>query len=234
MNHKKLRRLYREERLQVRRRGGRKRALGTRAPMSIPQGPDQRWSLDFVSDTLTDGRRFRILAVVDDFTRECLCLVADTSLSGIRVARELDALIASRGRPACCVSDNGTELTSMAILRWSQEAQVEWHYIAPGKPQQNAFIESFNGRLRDELLNETLFTSLAHARALLDAWKDDYNTVRPHSGLGNLPPATYAKLSDPAMQRGGTLRSLRCFAPRRVAPPSPMGSNEEQTLLITG
>jgi putative transposase len=234
INHKKLRRLYREERLQVRRRGGRKRALGTRAPMSLPQGPNQRWSLDFVSDTLTDGRRFRILAVVDDFTRECLCLAADTSLSGIRVARELDALVARRGRPACCVSDNGTELTSMAILRWSQDAQVEWHYIAPGKPQQNAFVESFNGRLRDELLNETLFTSLAHARAILDAWKDDYNTIRPHSGLGNLPPAAYARLSDPAMQRDGTLRSIGGFAPHPVAPPSPMGSNEEQTLLITG
>jgi putative transposase len=111
MNHKKLRRLYAEERLQVRRRGGRKRALGTRAPLVLPQGPNQRWSLDFVSDSLTDGRRFRILAVVDDFSRECLCLVADTSLSGARVARELDAVIAARGRPMVCVSDNGTELT---------------------------------------------------------------------------------------------------------------------------
>jgi putative transposase len=233
MNHKKLRRLYAEERLQVRRRGGRKRALGTRSPMTLPQGPNQRWSLDFVSDTLTDSRRFRILAVVDDFTRECLCLVADTSLSGNRVARELDTIIAERGRPAMCVSDNGTELTSMAILRWSQETAIEWHYIAPGKPQQNAFVESFNGRLRDELLNETLFVSLAHARAALDDWRDDYNTVRPHSALGNLPPAIYAKLSDPALQRDGTLRS-RGFAPRPVAPPSQTGSNEQQTLLING
>jgi putative transposase len=143
MNHKKLRRLYREERLQVRRRGGRKRALGTRAPMALPQGPNQRWSLDFLSDAMTDGRRFRILAVVDDFTRECLALVADTSLPSLRVARELDTLIAVRGRPAMVVSDNGTELTSMAMLRWSQDRQVEWHYIAPGKPTQNAFIESF-------------------------------------------------------------------------------------------
>src|SRR5207248_6575164 len=164
MNHKKLRRLYREERLQVRRRGGRKRALGTRAPMTLPQGPNQRWSLDFLSDAFSDGRRFRILAIVDDFTRECLALVPDTSLPGLRVARELNTLIASRGRPLMCVSDNGTELTSIAILRWSQEAHVEWHYIVPGKPQQNAFIESFNGRLRDELLNETLFTSLSHVR----------------------------------------------------------------------
>jgi putative transposase len=143
MNHKKLRRLYREERLQVRRRGGRKRALGTRAPMALPQGPNQRWSLDFLSDAFADGRRFRILAIVDDFTRECLALVPDTSLPGQRVVRELDAVIVSRGRPAMCVSDNGTELTGTAILRWSQETRVEWHYIAPGKPQQNAFIESF-------------------------------------------------------------------------------------------
>jgi putative transposase len=183
INHKKLRRLYAEERLQVRRRGGRKRALGTRAPLTLPQRPNQRWSLDFVSDTLTDSRRFRILAVVDDFTRECIALVADTSLSGTRVGRELDAVIARRGRPMMIVSDNGTELTSMAILRWSQLTRIEWHYIAPGKPQQNAFVESFNGRLRDELLNETLFLSLDHARELLAEWQDDYNTVRPHSGI---------------------------------------------------
>jgi putative transposase len=240
LNHKKLRRLYAEERLQVRRRGGRKRALGTRAPMAVPRAANQRWSMDFVSDALADGRRFRILAVVDDFTRECLCLAADTSLSGLRVARELDAVILIRGRPATCVSDNGTELTSMAILRWSQELGVDWHYIAPGKPTQNAFIESFNGRLRDELLNETLFVSLAHARAALEDWKHDYNTVRPHSGLGNLPPADYAMLSAPAMQRDGTLRSLGGFAPIGplcgpiVAPPSPMGSNDERILLTGG
>ena len=118
MNHKKLRRLYAQERLQVRRRGGRKRALGSRAPLVLPQRPNQRWSLDFLHDQLSDGRRFRILAVVDDFTRECLALVADTSLSGRRVGRELDTIIAQRGKPATCVSDNGTELTSMAILRW--------------------------------------------------------------------------------------------------------------------
>jgi putative transposase len=191
MNHKKLRRLYGEERLQVRRRGGRKRALGTRAPMTLPQGPNQRWSLDFVSDTLTDGRRFRILVVVDDFTRECLCLVADTSLSGLRVARELTAVIAQRGvRPLLCVSDNGTELTSNAILAWCQQSDVGWHYIAPGKPQQNAFAESFIGRLRDECLNETLFTSLRQAREVLAAWQRDYNEVRPHSAHGGLTPAS--------------------------------------------
>jgi putative transposase len=234
VNHKKLRRLYREERLQVRRRGGRKRALGTRAPMAIPQGPNQRWSLDFVSDQLGDSRRFRILAVVDDFTRECLALVADTSLSGLRVTRELDRIIAGRGRPAMCVSDNGTELTSTAILRWTQETRIEWHYIAPGKPTQNAFIESFNGRLRDELLNETIFASLADARLALADWMDDYNTVRPHSAIGNMPPTVYAKLSDPAMQRDGSLELLGASAPHPVAPPSLNGSNDERALPPTG
>ena len=192
MNHKKLLRLYREEKLTVRRRGGRKRALGTRAPMAIPQGPNQRWSLDFVTDAFVHGARFRILTLVDDFTRECLALVADTSLSGQRVARELDAVIARRRRPAMIVSDNGTELTSTAILRWSQERQVDWHYIAAGKPTQNAFVESFNGKLRDECLNETLFTSLAQARAVLAAWRDDYNHVRPHTSLGGATPVEAA------------------------------------------
>jgi putative transposase len=234
MNHKKLRRLYREERLQVRRRGGRKRALGTRAPMTIPQGVNQRWSLDFLSDAFSDGRRFRILAVVDDFTRECLCLVADTSLSGGRVARELDAIAVRRGLPLSIVSDNGTELTSMAMLKWSQDRRVAWHYIAPGKPTQNAFIESFNGRLRDELLNETLFGSLAHARQALEDWKNDYNTLRPHSRLGNLAPAIYAKLSVPVTQREGTLRSFGGFAPLPVASPDQIGPNEERILPANG
>jgi putative transposase len=202
--------------------------------MAMPQGPNQRWSLDFLSDAFSDGRRFRILAIVDDFTRECLALVADTSLPGLRVVRELDALIAARGRPAMCVSDNGTELTGIAILRWSQQTGVDWHYIAPGKPQQNAFVESFNGRLRDELLNETLFASLAHAREALTIWKDDYNTIRPHSALGNLPPAVFAQNSAPEMQRVGALRYIEGSAPRPVAPPSQHGSNEVRALLIAG
>ena len=150
VNHKKLFRLYREEKLTVRKRGGRKRAIGTRAPMLVPMTANDRWSLDFVSDQLTDGRRFRVLTIVDDCTRECLGLVADTSLSGLRVARELDRIIEKRGKPKMIVSDNGSEFTSNAILQWTEQAKVEWHYIAPGKPIQNAFIESFNGRLRGE------------------------------------------------------------------------------------
>jgi putative transposase len=138
LSHKKLYRLYREERLTVRRRGGRKRALGTRAPMAIPQDRNLRWSLDFVADTLMSGRRFRILTLVDDFTRECLGLVVDTSLTGLRVARELDRIAEQRSYPCMIVSDNGAELTSNAILAWQQDRGVEWHCIAPGKPMQMA------------------------------------------------------------------------------------------------
>lgn len=192
VNHKKVRCLYREEKLQVRKRGGRKRALGTRRPMLLPSRPNERWSLDFVHDSFTDGRRFRVLGIVDDFSRECLALVADTSLSGARVTRELDDLIKRRGKPNTVVSDNGTELTSMAVLKWCQETSVEWHYIQPGKPTQNAYAESFNGSFRDECLNETLFSTLSEAITKITAWKDDYNRERPHSSLGNLTPNEFA------------------------------------------
>jgi putative transposase len=191
MNSKKLYRLYREEKLMVRRRGGRKRALGTRAPMVLPLTINQRWSLDFVSDTLSDGRRFRILAIVDDFSRECLTLVVDTSLGGVRVVRELERLGLERGTPQIIVSDNGTELTSVAVLRWAID-RVAWHYIQPGKPVQNAFIESFNSRLRDECLNEHVFNRLSEAREIIEAWRHDYNHVRPHSSLGALTPIEFA------------------------------------------
>ncbi|MBV1824623.1 IS3 family transposase [Komagataeibacter oboediens] len=192
-NYKKLFRLYQEEELKVRHQGGRKRALGTRSPMTVPQEPGQRRSLDSVSDALICGRRFRILAVIDDFSRENLALVADTSLSGGRVARELTALVERYGKPLMIVSDNGTEFTSHAILKWADGMQIEWHYIAPGKPQQNGSVESFNGRLRDECLNETLFTSLTHARQILADWREDYNTVRPHSQLNGRTPDQVAR-----------------------------------------
>jgi putative transposase len=190
LNRKKLYRLYREEGLAVRRRRGRKRATGTREPMLMPQAPNGRWSLDFVSDYLDHGRRFRILVIVDDVSRECLAAVADTSICGARLARELDVMIAWRGPPRLIVSDNGPEMTSYAVLRWANRSGVAWHYIAPGKPQQNAFAESFIGRLRDEFLNEQVFDSLGHPRRLLAAWRHDYNHVRPHSAHGGLPPAT--------------------------------------------
>ena len=208
MNHKKLYRLYREEKLMVRRRGGRKRALGTRAPMELPHAVNQRWSLDFVSDTLACGRRFRILCVVDDFSRECLATVVDTSLSGVRVVRELDRLTLERVTPRVIVSDNGTELTSNAVLRWAND-RVGWHYIQPGKPVQNAFIESFNSKLRDECLNEHVFRDLAEARQRIEAWRYDYNWFRPHSSLGALTPREFA-------DQQGTVRLSKFGAPRTV------------------
>jgi len=229
VNHKRLFRLYREERLMVRRRGGRKRALGTRAPMLVPQWPNDRWSLDFVADQFIDGRRLRILVVVDDCTRECLALVPDTSISGTRVARELDRLMVAYGKPTTIVSDNGTELTSNAILRWTDDHKVEWHYIAPGKPVQNAFAESFIGRLRDELLNETLFRSLSHTRAVLEAWRTDYNNERPHSRLGWMSPAIYA-----AARRSAALRSTDGSAPRIAATTAQQGITDDQTPIATG
>ena len=144
VKQKKLRRLYREEQLQVRHRGGHKRALGTRAPMVPPDGPNQYWSLDFVSDALEDSRQVRILCIVGDFTRECIGRVADTPLSGVHVARELNAIVRHRCKPLTVVNDKGAELTSMAILKRSQDCRIGWHHIAPGKPTQNAFVESFN------------------------------------------------------------------------------------------
>ncbi len=233
VNRKRVQRLYREERLTVRRRGGRKRAIGSRRPMVTPLAANQRWSLDFVSDQLTDGRRFRILAVVDDCTRECLALIADTSISGRRVARELNNIIRRRGRrPETIVSDNGTELTSNAILGWADETSVGWHYIAPGKPQQNGLIESFNGRLRDELLNETLFRSLPHARVALEAWRLDYNDQRPHSKLGWMTPRGYASALHRETGRDAALRWGSALRP--LATQETEGSNQPRTLVSTG
>jgi putative transposase len=144
---------------------------------------------------LADGRRFRVLVIVDDFTRECLALVADTSLSSHRVVRELEALVGWRGKPLMVVSDNGTELTSHAILRWQQDTGIAWHYIAPGKPIQNAFVESLNGRFRDECLNEHLFRGLPMAHRIIEAWRIDYNGRRPHTSLGGLTPNEFAARS---------------------------------------
>lgn len=234
VNHKRLFRLYREERLGVRRRGSRKRAIGTRSPMLAPMSPNARWSLDFVSDQMTDGRRFRVLTVVDDCTRECLALVADTSLSGVRVSRELSRLITERGKPQMIVSDNGSELTSNAILTWADEACVAWHYIAPGKPMQNGFIESFNGKLRDEKLNETLFSSLTHVRLELVQWRNDYNNHRPHSGLGWLTPSEFANHRARNKQWPSGAVQLEGSAPMAIAQTAQQGIFNRQSELKTG
>ncbi|WP_443029579.1 IS3 family transposase [Sphingomonas sp. T1] len=224
INRKKTQRLYREEGLTVRRRKGRKRAVGARAPAPVLALPNQRWSLDFVHDQMATGRRFRILNIVDDVTRECLRAVLDTSISGKRVVRELSDLVAERGAPKMIVSDNGTELTSNAVLAWSGDAGVEWHYIAPGKPTQNGFVESFNGRMRDELLNETLFFTVRQARTILARWIEDYNTERPHSSLGYATPAAFA--AELEMQRSGLNPT--------VASPALLRDNNGRSLVAVG
>ncbi len=166
-------RLYREEGLTVRKRRARRRAVGTRAPILVEAVANARWSVDFVHDQFACGPRFRILNIVDDVTRECLAAIPDTSISGRRAARELSALIERRGKPGMIVSDNGTEFTSNAMLAFAKDNEITWHFIAPGKPMQNGFCESFNGRMRDELLNESLFLGLNHAREKITNWTDD-------------------------------------------------------------
>ena len=210
-------RVYREEGLGVRKRKGRKRAMGTRAPILVEARPNARWSLDFVHDQMANGRRFRILNITDDVTHECLASIPDTSISGHRVARELTAIIEQRGKPGMIVSDNGTELTSHAIFAWARDHQIDWHYISPGKPMQNGYVESFNGKMRDELLNETLFFNLDQARKAISAWVDDYNTNRPHSALNYQTPTAFAaKLTatglHAALHDGSALRPVALSA----------------------
>lgn len=224
-------RLYREEGLAVRKRRNRRKAIGSRAPILVEARPNARWSLDFVHDQMEGGRRFRVLNIVDDVTRECLASVPDTSISGLRVIRELTALVAWRGKPGMIVSDNGTELTSTAVLKWAQDHRIEWHYIAPGKPMQNGYVESFNGRMRDELLNETVFSSLPQARAAIAAWVTDYNTTRPHSALGYQTPAAHAAKFT-AM--GPSSPPVPGSDPGPIAHPAPDGVTSVEALLSAG
>ena len=187
--------------------------------------------MDFVHDQLGCGRRFRILNIVDDVTRECLAAIPDTSISGRRVARELTALIKRRGKPGMIVSDNGTEFTSNAMFAWAQDNTVVWHFIAPGKPMQNGFCESFNGRMRDELLNESLFLGLDHARTKITDWVDDYNQRRPHSALGYLTPVAYAANLSATRDR---LRNPDQLRRSHVAPPAPHDLKPAEALIAAG
>ena len=192
-NHKRVHRLYRAEGLQVRSRRRRKQKLvrGTERPVA-PLRPNERWSLDFIHDRLASGRSLRLLTVHDDYTRECLWIEADTSLSGPRVTRVLDYVAELRGRPASLITDNGPEFAGLALERWAHDRQVTHRFITPGKPSQNGYIESFNGKLRDECLNEHEFINLPHARELIETFREDYNQLRPHSSLGDLTPAEFA------------------------------------------
>ena len=193
INHKKLFRIYKELGLKVLKRGGRKRALGTRVIAMELTRANQEWSLDFVHDVLANGRRIRMLTVVDNFTRESIRIAVDTSLNGRRVCEELEQVIEVRGKPDRILSDNGTEFTSMALLKWGQEQRIRWDYIQPGKPYQNGYIESFNGKLRDECLNENIFVNLQEAKKLVETWREEYNERRPHSSLNGKTPNEVAK-----------------------------------------
>lgn len=190
VNRKRSYRLYREEGLSLKRRKPGK-IRRQRLSLPLPSGPGQRWSLDFVSDQLADGRRFRVLNVLDDFTRECVLQVVDTGITGARVARELAAC--GQALPQELVCDNGPEFTSKAMFQWAKEHGVVLCFIQPGKPTQNAFVESFNGKFRENCLDQHWFADLVEARQMVEAWRTHYNTVRPHSSLGHLPPASYAQ-----------------------------------------
>ncbi|WP_259234917.1 IS3 family transposase [Bradyrhizobium elkanii] len=227
----RVHRLYREEGLTVRKRRARRKATGTRAPILVEAKPNARWSLDFVYDQFANGRRFRVLNIVDDVTKECLGAIPDTSISGRRVARELTMIVERRGKPGSIVSDNGTEFTCNAMLAWCRDTGIDWHFIAPGKPIQNAFVESFNGRMRDELLNETLFFDLDDARTKIAVWAADYNADRPHSSLKYLTPAAYAATFTAT---GDRLRNPDQLRRSPVAPPAPLGVQTPETLIAAG
>ena len=192
-NHKAVYRLYRREGLAVRKRVRKRLASAPRRPLAPPTRPNERWSMDFVADALADGRVLRTLNIVDDLTRECLAIEVDTSLSGFRVARVLTRLCEKHGAPSSIVSDNGPEFTSKVLDAWAHARGVELHFIRPGHPIENAFVESFNGRFRDECLNQHWFISLDDARAKIEAWRIDYNEVRPHSSLGDRSPSEFKK-----------------------------------------
>jgi putative transposase len=191
VNHKRTERLYRAEGLQVRTKKRRKLPRRDRVAAQLPERPMQRWSLDFMSDQLADHRRFRILNIVDDYSRFCPGQIVELSISGTRVARYLDELAGRRGLPEEIVLDNGPEGTSRAMFDWSERTGVRLRFIEPGKPVQNAFVESFNGRMRDECLNLHWFRSLRHARDEIAEWRHHYNTKRLHSALGWLSPMEF-------------------------------------------
>jgi len=222
VNHKRVYRLYREEGLSVRRRKRKRIGAVERQALGLPTRTNERWSMDFVSDGLGDGRKFRSLNIVDDYSRECVAAEVDTSIPGGRVVRVLERLGELRGLPEILVTDNGPEFAGQALDVWAYERGVKLHFIQPGKPIQNAFIESFNGKMRDECLNEHWFRTLSEARQRIEAWRRDYNEVRPHSSLANRTPQEFTA-------RAATLRSPTATSelPRRE------GQRQEYTPELT-
>jgi putative transposase len=192
-NHKRVYRLYREEGLAMRIRQRRRIRWSGVVTSPAATRPNHRWSMDFVSDCVSSGKVIRMLTIVDDCTRECPVIEVDTSLGGLRVRRVLDRIARERGLPEAIVVDNGPEFRGRALAAWSEERGVRLEFIQPGKPVQNAYVESFNGRLRDECLNANWFTSLSDARRKIETWRQDYNEQRPHSSLNYLPPAEFAR-----------------------------------------
>ena len=192
VNHKRVYRLYREEGLAMRRRKRKRFRAEARVPLMPPTRANQMWTMDFTRDSLASGRKFRTLNLMDGYTREALCIEVDTSLPGVRVVQILERVAQERGVPEAIQVDNGPEFISRAVDQWAYANGVALHFIDPGKPVQNAFIESFNGRFRDECLNQSWHTTLQDARRSIEAWRMDYNTVRPHSSLGYLTPEEYA------------------------------------------
>jgi putative transposase len=193
INHKRVYRLYREEGLAMRIRQRRRIRWSGVVASPAAARPNQRWSMDFVSDCMSTGKVIRMLTLVDDCTRECPAIEVDTSLGGLRVRRVLDRIASERGLPEAIGLDNGPEFRGRALAAWSEERRVRLEFIQPGKPVQNAYVESFNGRLRDECLNANWFTSLSDARRKIETWRQDYNEQRPHSSLNYLPSAEFAR-----------------------------------------
>jgi putative transposase len=191
INHKRTERIYREEGLSLRLKKRKKKVAMLRVKLPEPQYINQRWSMDFISDSLCTGRRFRALNIVDDFSRESLVIEVDTSIGGARVVNVLERLAELRGLPEVITTDNGPEFAGKALDEWAYRTGVKLHFIRPGKPIENAYIESFNGKLRDECLNENWFFTLKDAREVIEAWRIDYNEFRPHSSLGDLSPLQY-------------------------------------------
>ena len=193
VNHKRVLRLYQQANLSVRKRRKAKRPVSERVPLQIAHAVNEVWSMDFVSDSLASGRRIKFLTVADDFSHECVQIGADFGISGEYVTRLLDETARFRGYPRAVRTDNGPEFTSRAFMAWAQVHGIRHILIEPGRPMQNGYIESFNGKFRDECLNEHWFQTLAQARAVVAAWRQDFNEVRPHSSLGRIPPARFAE-----------------------------------------